>query len=80
MRRDAQLLGDILDAAATIERSLSGRSREGFVADDDIRDATLYPPIAIVEAVSRLPVAVRQRHPAVPWRAMSGFRNRAVHA
>jgi len=80
MRREEQILADIVAAADAIGRSLRGRSHETFLSDDDARDATLYRLVVIGEAVSRWPASVRTLHPEIPWRSMTGFRNRAVHA
>jgi uncharacterized protein with HEPN domain len=80
MRREDLYLADIVDAADAIARSVHGRSFDDFVADDDVRDSILYRLIIIGEAVSHLPASVRQRYPDIPWRAVTGFRNRAVHS
>jgi uncharacterized protein with HEPN domain len=34
----------------------------------------------IGEAISRLPVDLRERHPQVPWRQIMAVRHRIVHA
>ncbi len=80
MRREEQLLADILAAAEATERSLRDRERDDFLADEDARDATLYRLVVIGEAATRLPAAFRDRYPDIPWRSITGFRNRAVHA
>jgi len=43
------------------------------------------PPYCIIltvigEAISRLPVDLRERHPQVPWRQIIAVRHRIVHA
>jgi uncharacterized protein with HEPN domain len=80
MRREDVWLADIVTAADTIARSLADQSFDTFLDDPDARDATLYRLIVIGEAVSRLPPELRRRYPEIPWQAVVGFRNRAVHA
>lgn len=80
MRREALFLADIVEAADAIARSLDGRSYDDFLVDDDARAAILYRLVVIGEAARNLSPALRDRYPALPWRAITDFRNRAVHA
>lgn len=40
----------------------------------------LHHLTVIGEAIGRLSVEVRERHPEVPWRQIAAVRNRIVHA
>jgi uncharacterized protein with HEPN domain len=53
---------------------------DDFLDDDLTRSAVLQKLTEIGEAAAKLPDGLRQRHPAVDWVAIIGFRNRAVHA
>lgn len=67
--------------AETIElvRSAGPSSREALEADPNLRDATLYRLQTLSESASLLSPALKDRHPEIPWAAISGFRNRLVH-
>jgi len=66
----------ILDA---IERIRLIESR-GSIADDPVLyDASLRNLQTLSEATQRLPDALKEGHPSVPWRQISAFRNILVH-
>ncbi|HYL75579.1 MAG TPA: HepT-like ribonuclease domain-containing protein [Bryobacteraceae bacterium] len=68
MRHEAAFLQDILSACRKIE---------GIVAatTEDYSSRTGFG-----EAISRLSVELRDRHPEVPWRQIIAARHRIVHA
>lgn len=80
MRLEELFLSDIVQSADAIERTVIGRSFVAFLADEDALVAVLLRLIAIGEAAARLPLAVGERYPDLPWRDMVASRNRAVHA
>ena len=80
MRRDRQLLNDILDSATSIGEFLPGGSREEFVGNDLVRSAILHKLTVIGEAAARVSAELKTQHPEVPWSDIVGFRNIAVHA
>jgi uncharacterized protein with HEPN domain len=66
----------ILDA---IDRIRLIESR-GSIADDVVLyDASLRNLQTLSEATQRLPDALKEAHPGVPWRQISAFRNILVH-
>jgi len=66
----------ILDAVARIRRiELRGRIGE----DEVLYDATLRNLQTLSEATQLLPDDLKSRHPQIPWREISGFRNILVH-
>lgn len=66
----------ILDAIAKIRRIVArGDLRE----DEVLYDATLRNLQTLSEATQHLPEFIKQRHPAIPWKQISGFRNILVH-
>ena len=79
MRPEKLYLVDIVEAAASIERFLSGISQDEFDEDDLRQSAVLQKLTVIGEATARLPVEFRESHPDVEWRDIVGFRNIAVH-
>jgi uncharacterized protein with HEPN domain len=80
MRREELYLTDIVEAADSIQKFLSGVNRKNFLRNDLLRSAVLQKLSIIGEAASRLPLKFRTRHSNVEWGDIIGFRNIAVHA
>ncbi len=66
----------ILDAIAKIR--LIG-TRGDICTDEILYDASLRNLQTLSEATQRLPDDLKLKHPAIPWREISGFRNILVH-
>jgi len=49
------------------------------LTDDLIQNATLYRVETLAEAAGKLPTDLRDRHPQIPWRDITDFRNRVTH-
>jgi uncharacterized protein with HEPN domain len=67
----------ILDAIGKIRRI---QARGDLMQDEVLYDATLRNLQTLSEATQQLPEELQQRHPSIPWRQISGFRNILVHA
>ena len=80
MSRDAVTVDDILAAASRIGRFVAGIDRESFVKDEKTRSAVLHELLVIGEASKRRSEAFRGANPEIPWRAMSGMRDKLIHA
>lgn len=81
MSRDPLLyLEDIQRACEKVERFTKGLDQESFEADERTYDAVLRNLEVLGEAAKRVPDDIRQQMPAVPWRAVSGFRDFLAHA
>ncbi len=78
MRYDKERLQDILEAIEEIEK-YAGQGREAFDGDELIQKWMIHHVQLIGEAVSKLPGALRKRHPEVPWRRIIAMRNILVH-
>lgn len=70
---------DILELIARIERQTGGLTREEFLGNTDVQDATAYRILAIGEAAMGLDDAARARYPQVPWRQILGIGNILAH-
>ncbi len=70
----------MIEAAAEIERFLSGRERSDLDADRMLLFAVVRAIEIIGEAASQLSDATRAKAPEIPWPSMVGMRNRIVHA
>ncbi|MGH8503257.1 MAG: HepT-like ribonuclease domain-containing protein [Gammaproteobacteria bacterium] len=66
----------ILDTIAKIRRI---EARGDLRQDEVLYDATLRNLQTLSEATQHLPDELKQQHPAIPWKQISGFRNILVH-
>ncbi len=78
MRRDAERLADVIEAADRIALRV-GKGRQAFDADEDIQIVVVHLIQVIGEAVSGLSDELTSHHPEVPWRQIVAIRNRVVH-
>jgi uncharacterized protein with HEPN domain len=78
--RDRSLyLKDILQAIESIETFLAGLDFEAFRTDDKTASAVIRKLEIIGEAVKQLPEEVRRHHPDIPWKQVSGMRDKLIH-
>lgn len=81
MSRDPFLrLEDILEAIQSIESYIDGYTYERFVDDRKTVDAVTRCLEIAGEAVKHLPPDITGKHPDIPWRAISGFRDILAHS
>ncbi len=66
----------ILDNIAKLRRI---QSRGDITLDQILYDAALRNLQTLSEATQMLPDSLKQEHPQIPWREISGFRNILVH-
>lgn len=78
MRRDAERLADIIEAAEKITVR-AARGREAFDADEDTQIVLVHLIQVIGEAANGISDALIASHPEVPWRQIIAIRNRVVH-
>lgn len=78
-RSAALYLDDIIAAARDLVEYTSGISREAFLADRMRQRAVVQCFEVIGEASKKLPQALRQQHPDIPWRYMAAFRDKLIH-
>ena len=80
MRHEPSFLKDILLACRKIQAIVAATSEDTFLRDEVLPAAVLHHLTVIGEAISRLSVELRERHPEVPWRQIIAVRHRIVHA
>jgi len=71
-------LQHILESIAWIEEYTS-TGRDQFLTSRMAQDATLRQLQVMAESTQRLSEDLKDQHPEVDWRALSGFRNVLVH-
>ncbi len=75
---DARRLRDILDAIDRIRRYAPGE-RADLNDDERTQDAIVHRFMVIGEAASALSKELREAHPEVPWKSITGTRHIIVH-
>jgi uncharacterized protein with HEPN domain len=78
-RRDSHYLEDILEAGERIAAYITGHTLESFMESKMVQDAVMRNLQIIGEATKRLSPQLRSDYPDLPWREMSGLRDRIVH-
>jgi uncharacterized protein with HEPN domain len=80
MRHEPSFLKDILSACRKIDAIVTATGEDSFLKGEILPAAVLHHLTVIGEAISRLSVDLRERHPHVPWRQIIAVRHRIVHA
>ncbi len=79
MNRDLETLLDILQSAELARSYVVDVSREEFLADHRLQDAVIWRIGIIGEAMNRISIEMRGRHPSIEWSKIRGMRNRKIH-
>jgi uncharacterized protein with HEPN domain len=72
-------LRHIRDECAYLTKRTAGLGSEEFFANEDLKRAFVRSLEIISEAAKQIPAEFRQQHPELPWRLMTGMRDRLVH-
>jgi uncharacterized protein with HEPN domain len=72
-------LQHILESIQLVEEYVSGLSKDDFLDSPEKQDAVVRRIEIMGEAVKNLPEELRNRHPEVRWRAITGTRDRLIH-
>ena len=78
-REPSLLVGDIIDSANKILDYTRNLSFEEFTKDGKTIDAVIRNFEIIGEAANRFPEEFKNKHTAIDWHRIRGFRNRIVH-
>ena len=78
-RSDGERVEDIPAAIADIRADTAGLDYAAFAELPVIVRSVLYSIGVIGEAAKGLSDEFKNAHPAIPWRAVSGMRDRIVH-
>jgi uncharacterized protein with HEPN domain len=76
---DLVYVGHMLETARKIADKVQAVSREQFDGDENLRLALTHLLQVIGEAASGVSREFRRSHPAVPWKAIVGMRQKVVH-
>ncbi|HBE44952.1 MAG TPA: hypothetical protein DDW17_05740 [Deltaproteobacteria bacterium] len=72
-------LKHILDAISRIEEYTQGITYEDFMKNHLIQDGVIRQIEIIGEAARRLSRDIRERHPEIPWKDITGMRDKLIH-
>lgn len=78
MSSESRYLSWIRDSLARIADELAA-SPDAALQDGLVRDGIIWRLETIGEATTHLSPELKARHPAIPWRDITGFRNIAAH-
>lgn len=70
---------DIRQSAQKALAFLGNMTYETFVTDEKTAFAVVRALEIVGEAGKRIPQAIRDRYPEVPWRSMTGIRDKLIH-
>jgi uncharacterized protein with HEPN domain len=80
MLREELYLHDIVKSIDDIGRFLQNVEAEKFITDEILQNAVLMKFVVIGEAMTKIPVEIREKYPEVKWKQGTGLRNVAAHA
>lgn len=80
MSPDDAALADMLYACRSAREFLGRCDVAEFLTDRKTQSAVLHQLLLLGEAAKRLTPAFREAHPHIPWREVTGLRDRLIHA
>ena len=72
-------LNDILDSIALIKEFISDVNFESFQKDKKTQYAVIRALEIIGEASKKIPAEIRETYSDIPWRAITGMRDKLIH-
>ena len=70
---------DILDSIGDIENFITGMNSEEFTKDRKTINAVVRSIEIIGEAAKKIPKNLRNRSADIPWKKMTGMRDKLIH-
>ena len=70
---------DILEALGEVEDFTTGMQFEDFVEDKKTINAVVRSLEVIGEAAKKMPDSMREKYPEIPWKRMTGMRDKLIH-
>lgn len=70
---------DILDSINDIETFTKGMNFQSFEQDRRTVNAVIRSLEVIGEAAKKIPDKIKEKHPAIPWKNITGMRDKLIH-
>lgn len=78
-RHYSDYVEDMIEAANKAADFVQGMSEAQFLADEKTQFAVVRALEIIGEAAKKVPSEVKAKHPDLPWKEISGMRDKLVH-
>jgi uncharacterized protein with HEPN domain len=78
-RNDRDYLNHIVEAGRRIDFYTAEMTWEDFLEDVKTQDAVIRNIEIVGEATKNLSNAIRGKYPEIPWKGLSGMRDRLIH-
>lgn len=79
-RQSTDYVNDILYAIRKIDEFTNGLTYEEFLEDEKTQFAVIRAIEVIGEATKNIPDSVKANYTSIPWRNISGMRDKLIHA
>ncbi len=79
MRNYKIYISDILDCIHYISDFIGESDYDEFIDDNKTSSAVVLKLIVIGESTKNVPDRIREKYPDVPWKGMTGLRDRIAH-
>lgn len=77
--KDLPYLKHILESIGDIEESVKDLSKKGFSKNKDKKEANVRRIEIIGEAVKNVSMDFKNKYPNIPWKDISGMRDKLIH-
>ena len=80
MKKDFKVyLDDMINAINEVEKSTRDVNFEEFAKNYEKINSVAYDVLIIGEAVDKIPKAIQEKNPQIPWRVLNDIRNKHIH-
>jgi uncharacterized protein with HEPN domain len=78
-REAGDYIADIIDAIDKANKFIGNMSFEEFMLDDKTVFAVIRALEIVGEAAKNIPWELREKYPEIPWKDMTGMRDKLIH-
>lgn len=79
-KRDfSDYLKDIFNSIEEVEGFTAGMSYNEFLEDKKTVNAVIRSLEVLGEAAKKIPERIKTKHPQIPWKRMTGMRDKLIH-